>query len=96
MMDRAELEELREQYRKALLDDVVAFWERHSVDREFGGFVARTTSEPSFVGVRFAYIHLCSRTTTHDIYTSQSRKMLPKQVAFSLRTSSAHHTSSDE
>ena len=56
MMDRAALEELREQYRKALLDDVVAFWERHSVDREFGGFVARTTSEPSFVGVRFALL----------------------------------------
>lgn len=37
-MDRARLTQLREQYRAALLDDVVPFWMRHSVDRECGGF----------------------------------------------------------
>ncbi|MFO7897988.1 MAG: AGE family epimerase/isomerase, partial [Planctomycetota bacterium] len=29
---------LAEQYRDALLDDVLPFWERHSVDRECGGY----------------------------------------------------------
>ena len=29
---------LRDQYRSALLDDVIPFWERHSPDRECGGF----------------------------------------------------------
>ena len=29
---------LRERYRSALLDDVIPFWERHSPDRECGGF----------------------------------------------------------
>ncbi len=37
-MDRARLTQLHEQYRAALLDDVVPFWERHGVDRECGGF----------------------------------------------------------
>jgi len=50
MMDRAALEELREQYRKALLDDVVAFWERHSVDREFGGFVTHLDRDGEWYG----------------------------------------------
>lgn len=27
-----------EQYRSALLDDVIPFWERHSIDREYGGY----------------------------------------------------------
>ena len=26
------------QYRQALLDDVIPFWERHSLDREYGGY----------------------------------------------------------
>ncbi|MFN2111185.1 MAG: AGE family epimerase/isomerase, partial [Anaerolineae bacterium] len=26
------------QYREALLNDVIPFWERHSLDREFGGY----------------------------------------------------------
>ena len=30
--------ELAVLYRGALLDDVIPFWERHSVDRECGGF----------------------------------------------------------
>jgi N-acylglucosamine 2-epimerase len=30
--------ELRDCHRSGLLDDTVAFWTRHSVDREFGGF----------------------------------------------------------
>jgi len=29
---------LRDQYRSALLDDVIPFWERHSPDRECGGY----------------------------------------------------------
>ena len=29
---------LAELYRRALLDDVIPFWERHSPDREFGGY----------------------------------------------------------
>ncbi len=37
-MDRARVTQLRRQYRAALLDDVVPFWMRHSVDRECGGF----------------------------------------------------------
>ncbi|HUQ95019.1 MAG TPA: AGE family epimerase/isomerase [Bryobacteraceae bacterium] len=31
------LQELKERYRRNLLDSVVPFWERHSLDREFGG-----------------------------------------------------------
>jgi len=31
-------EELAARYRKALLDDVVPFWQQHSVDRDCGGF----------------------------------------------------------
>jgi N-acylglucosamine 2-epimerase len=30
---------IAQQYRRALLDDVIPFWERHSVDREFGGYL---------------------------------------------------------
>lgn len=30
--------QLRDLYKSALLDDVVPFWQRHSVDRECGGF----------------------------------------------------------
>ncbi len=32
--------ELRDQYRAALFDDIVPWWERHSIDRECGGFYA--------------------------------------------------------
>ena len=31
-------EKLKEQYRTALLDDVIPFWEKHSPDREHGGY----------------------------------------------------------
>lgn len=37
-MNPARLRQLRDQYRSALLDDVVPFWMRHGVDREHGGF----------------------------------------------------------
>src|SRR5262249_44328236 len=30
--------DLARQYRNALLDDVIPFWERHSIDRTHGGF----------------------------------------------------------
>ena len=30
---------IAQKYREALLGDVIPFWERHSVDREFGGFL---------------------------------------------------------
>lgn len=32
------LEHLREHYRAALFDDVIPFWQRHSLDRECGGY----------------------------------------------------------
>ncbi|MCC6616650.1 MAG: AGE family epimerase/isomerase [Anaerolineae bacterium] len=32
------LSDLRSAYRRHLLDDVVPFWERHSLDREYGGY----------------------------------------------------------
>jgi N-acylglucosamine 2-epimerase len=38
-MDPARLEQLRDTWRAALLEDVVPFWERHGVDREYGGFL---------------------------------------------------------
>ena len=34
----AELSELEQQYRDAVLDDVIPFWQRHSLDRECGGY----------------------------------------------------------
>ena len=34
----ARLEKLHEQYRAALFDDVVPWWEKHSLDRECGGY----------------------------------------------------------
>jgi len=37
-MDRERVVQWRDQYRSALLDDVIPFWLRHSVDREQGGF----------------------------------------------------------
>ena len=30
--------DLRQRYRGALLDDVIPFWEKHSLDRECGGY----------------------------------------------------------
>ena len=32
------IEQLREQYRASLFDDVVPWWEKHSLDRECGGY----------------------------------------------------------
>ena len=38
-MTEAELENYRNFYRKALLEDCVPFWEKHSIDHEYGGFL---------------------------------------------------------
>ena len=37
--DRAYLADVRRRYERELLERVVPFWEAHSVDREFGGFI---------------------------------------------------------
>ncbi len=37
-MKRSQLEELRDSVRQSLIEDTAAFWMRHSVDREYGGF----------------------------------------------------------
>jgi len=37
-MNPTELRKLRDQYRTALRDDVIPFWQRHSPDREHGGY----------------------------------------------------------
>ncbi len=37
-MERGDLHPVAERYRKALLDDVIPFWIRHSPDMEYGGF----------------------------------------------------------
>ena len=37
-MEKAELKNLRDLYSRGLLDDVLPFWVKHSVDRERGGF----------------------------------------------------------
>ena len=38
-MEAAQRDKLARQYRQALLDDVVPFWLRHSLDREYGGYL---------------------------------------------------------
>ena len=38
MVPRHRLEQLCEHYRKSLFDDVVPWWEKHSLDRECGGY----------------------------------------------------------
>jgi N-acylglucosamine 2-epimerase len=38
-MKRARIEELRTQYRHALLDDILPFWLTHGLDHEHGGFM---------------------------------------------------------
>ena len=35
----ADFRAIRERYEKELLENVVAFWEKHSIDREYGGFI---------------------------------------------------------
>jgi N-acylglucosamine 2-epimerase len=35
----ADFSEYAAQYRRALLEDVIPFWERHSIDRDCGGFI---------------------------------------------------------
>lgn len=34
-----EMKEVAERYKRELLDNVVPFWEKHSIDKEFGGFL---------------------------------------------------------
>ncbi len=38
-MQTARLLQLRDMYRRALLEDVIPFWLRHSLDREYGGYL---------------------------------------------------------
>jgi N-acylglucosamine 2-epimerase len=38
-MEQARIEQLKTQYRQALLDDIIPFWLKHGQDREFGGFL---------------------------------------------------------
>ena len=38
-MSNARVRELSEVYQAGLLEDVVPFWTRHSIDREHGGFM---------------------------------------------------------
>lgn len=44
-MNLDQLTRLRNLYRDGLLDDVVPFWSRHSIDREFGGFITSLDRE---------------------------------------------------
>lgn len=38
-MKQSRIEELRDHYRRTLLEDVIPFWMKHSPDREFGGYL---------------------------------------------------------
>ena len=49
-MHQARIRELRDQYRVALLDDVVPFWLRHSIDREHGGYLTCLDRDGSVYG----------------------------------------------
>jgi N-acylglucosamine 2-epimerase len=49
-MQPAQVRKLREFYRRALLDDTVAFWVRHGIDRECGGFLTHLTREGAVYG----------------------------------------------
>ncbi len=46
-MEPAKRQELGREYRRALLDDVVPFWLRHSLDREYGGYLTCLTRDGS-------------------------------------------------
>ena len=35
------VKKLREHYRKALFDDIVPWWEKYSLDQQFGGYLTR-------------------------------------------------------
>src|SRR6188472_2717070 len=49
-MKRDEIEEWITIYRDGLLSDVVPFWQRHSPDREHGGFLTLLDADGSVVG----------------------------------------------
>ena len=38
-MRRERIEELIEYYRRQLLEDVIPFWLKHSLDRKYGGYL---------------------------------------------------------
>ncbi len=49
-MNRDRLFQLAATYRRALLEDVVPFWTRHSPDREFGGYFTQLDRDGSLYG----------------------------------------------
>jgi len=49
-MDSLDSNQLQTLYRGALLDDVVPFWLRHSLDREFGGYLTCLDRDGSLYG----------------------------------------------
>lgn len=49
-MDRNRLIQLRDLYKAGLLEDVVPFWQRHAVDRDFGGFLTFLARDGSVYG----------------------------------------------
>ena len=49
-MTRDEIDEWIGIYRDSLLNDVVPFWQRHSPDREYGGFLTLLDADGSVVG----------------------------------------------
>jgi N-acylglucosamine 2-epimerase len=38
-MEQPRIDQLRKQYQAALLDDIIPFWLKHGLDREYGGFL---------------------------------------------------------
>ena len=53
--------QLAEQYRSALLEDVIPFWLRHALDRDHGGIM--TALDPEFER-DFLKSRLCAEETT--------------------------------
>ena len=49
-MKRARLEELRDLYRRELLDSVIPFWTKHSLDSEHGGYLTCLERDGSVFG----------------------------------------------
>jgi len=48
-MDSSERQALRAVYRDGLLNDTLPFWQKHSVDREFGGFITSLDRDGAIV-----------------------------------------------
>ena len=63
-MERKRKSDLKEIYRKGLLDDTLPFWLRHSIDREHGGFIfcldrdgtVLDTDKPMWIQSRFVWL----------------------------------------